>query len=229
VTAITKGDSMLEKIGFLALTFIQVACLEAKNANVDLPRNQTKAAPSVLPQSESGEFELKEIDKMVIYSQTLSIAHLDLTNRNLLPAAGWDNYAVYRTKTILPSGIDQLRENSKISKQLLTNFVDANRNTTELEGDYGVKVPIVSYKNSSDLPAFYKAAKRKIPETTVVIGISNIGVDIENLQGLVYLEYFSPNSELTKFYLLLKLSKHETSYYQGTIRGVENFEVIAVI
>jgi hypothetical protein len=227
------------KIGLIILfIFVQISCSETgKSKNIvsqtDEVSNSVKIETPTATETETPKPKELNVsspdlltggDKQAIYSSLLARIYLD---KNISKLDHGDTL-IYRLKTILPAGIKQIEQNLDIPKYLIDNFKQANQKTELLDEEYGVKKDVHFNSGDRDLVKFYKATKREYLITKGVVGFSNIGVDQNSSQALVYVEYYRPDTGLIKFYYLMKFEQIDEEIGISGISNIHDFKFLKV-
>ncbi len=170
--------------------------------------------------------KLEYIDKYILYTRVLSHIFNQTNENDPLGPINPTEILVYKSKTVFPQGIAQIKDNAKISKSLYENFKVTNQKTEILEEGYSVLGPVIPLSGESDLKRFYNLAKKKYSDAKAVVGLSNIGINEDFSQALVFVEYYHPQKGLIKFYYKMKVVRHTSGMYEGEINQISNFEII---
>jgi len=112
---------------------------------------------------------------------------------------------VYRLETIPAPDVSIIADQSDVSIQLRSSFVQANQNPVILEKSYDVLDWTEAASVSPDINEFFFEMRRKNPNTKAVLNISSIG--IAGLSAIAYVEYYSEVGGLRKAFLLLEVER----------------------
>lgn len=213
----------------ILLIFMQFSCAEMVDKNRIAIKN-IDAGTNSTPEEiiEKHRIKLEPVDKIIIYSQVLSVIINDDSNSKTLGLIEPTEWLVYRSETISPFKIEQIDNNNNIPKSLLGNFIEENQKTESLEDEYSVLAPTQIFTGNSDLAKFYSEAKRKYPKTKVAVSLSNIGIDDDYSKALIYVEYFHADKKLMKFYLELTIIKRNTTIYVGKIDSFSGYKIYPI-
>jgi hypothetical protein len=136
---------------------------------------------------------------------------------------------VFQKQTIRPKKLESLKEGFDISKCLKDSFIAANKLSRTLEDSYGVLDPTSSMTGQRELKIFFDESRLQFADTKAVVGLSNIGIDYDSRQSLMYVEYFSPNRGLMGFYLLINIERYPPVKDIFVISRVDVVKVFRVV
>lgn len=160
--------------------------------------------------------ELKANDKFAIYGQVLR--RVLVNSHNIFGEMKGSDALAYRLETIAPTGLGQIEGNSDISPILIKNLKIVNNSSEILADEFALTHPIIAEIGDRDLKTFYEKVKRKNPITRAVISFSKVGFNYTS-DGILYMEFYRPETGLIKVYLLLRFSDIDERILPGTIDG----------
>lgn len=138
-------------------------------------------------------------------------------------------WTLYRNKTIKPESLTAIQDSLSEYPNLVASLVSSNESPRILEEEYPVLYPMQRISSSASTEEMYSAARRKYPKSKAAVSFSNIGIDSENKTALIYVEYFSPNKGLLKFYLLMELERYAPIKDRIVFSGVNVKKVFSVM
>lgn len=214
----------------VVFVFMGISCSETGNSKSVISQTYETYNPVKIETPAPEEINVKSPalftkgDEQIIYTVVLGKIFRDEDVDKL----DYKARIAYRRETIPPSGIEQIEKNPDVSKYLIDNFKQANQKTELLDKEYGVKRTLFYNSGDRDLVKFFKATKRKNPYTDAVVSLSNIGVDQNSSQALVYIEYYRPEAGLIKFYYLMKFGRMDEDIGISGINEVYDLKLIKV-
>jgi hypothetical protein len=135
---------------------------------------------------------------------------------------------VYRKQTIKPENIADIQDGLSKYPNLVASFVAANETAKNLEDQYDVYDPTKPLSGPRPADEFYLKAKSRYPNAKAAVSFSNIGIDSEDKTALLYVEYYSPDRGLLKFYLVLELERYAPIKDRFVISFINSVKVLPV-
>lgn len=209
---------MIRKVTLFLLFIVpQLSCSEvSEQSKIALPaNNEIVANPTPDKTTEVKPLKHPEEYKFVVYNSLLYRVIYDKGyERNFFDEIKPIELLIFRNETIEPKNIEDIENIEDIQANLLNNFKLGSKRIKRLSNSYGNKHPVVSMAGDSDLPNFYKTAKKKYPDATAVVGFSDVAISDDHKQAFAYVEFYSPNKNLVKVYFQLELEKYvmDTEY-----------------
>lgn len=219
---------MVTKLGLLTLILLmQFSCLHSVDVRKGTSNNESNLPLGADTPAEDPSGQLIEADRFTIYHALLTRIVADKEYQNILCSLDGVDMLVYASQTILPPNMSRTaRPPSGISAPLFDDFISATKARRYLQDSYGVKASVLVISGARDVEDLFKMAKRKYPDTKAAVAFSNIGINRNYSQGVLYMECYCPDKGLMKFYVLMNFSKRGDSAYAGKLDGVSDFTFI---
>ena len=173
--------------------------------------------------------ELDESSKFSIYKSVLTYMAKEVILTQNYQIKDKSSVTVYRTETIKPPDNIEINDFSPVSPTLLDSFIKSNQKTENIERAYDILTAHISSNSGDrDLIKFYESTKRKYRNTKSVVAFSNVGVDENRKQGLVYVEFCDSNKKPIKMYLLMKFYKDEQGLNPNSVNGISDVKQVFI-
>lgn len=143
-----------------------------------------------------------------IYSGLLSKLIDDANSSD--PASPFDPFhgtdrLVVRRETIVPNQPARLVGNPAFASGVVQCLLNSASRSKNVRQNYEVYHSVSVHSGPSDLSKFFGIARKRFPDTKAVVAFSNVSLDRETGNAIVYFEYFSPQKNLLKFYFTITL------------------------
>jgi hypothetical protein len=170
-----------------------------------LPQNSPQQTPTSIKKENN-------LNDFWIYTRVFEkIAYTDVFEK----IDNSDSFTI-KKETITPEDPDIVKSLPNLSEDLINDFLEKNK-TKGILGKKGslsdqldvyVGHNIIEQKGS--LETFFIAQKKKFRRLKGIIGFSQIGVNSDKSQTLVYVEFYNPEKHLQKKYCLMTWGENNT-------------------
>ena len=197
---------------------LQISCIGETSEN---EKTWASVALPPLPNGTPQNNSIPEINRynFVIYSTLLEKIFY---NEGDFDKFGGNDLLLFESHTVFPSEVSRLVSDRTISKELIKNFEEVNQESEKLLNKYDVKALVESISGSQSLEELFSRTQKQRPKTKAIVGFSKIGFDPNMSRAIIYLEYFSAEKKLQKFYFLILL---QSKIVAGKLYSIEITEI----